>query len=195
MRVLGWFVTRKVWRKNLNSLKIYFFFGQFVFKTSAGLELRGGSGSHEGNIFLDGRPVCDDGFSGGESGHQNAIVVCRSPWQSFNKIFRSGCLVSRVAPSGGTLISEEFQTTSSWTMFFVLGRKKISGLRYHDAQRGYPLNFSSYSISGIVHIIALTTAKVMRERGWFVQVFSTTKFEAIKFTLVSRSVTWSFELA
>jgi len=42
-----------------------------------GLELRGGSGSHEGNIFLDGRPVCDDGFSGEESGHENAIVVCR----------------------------------------------------------------------------------------------------------------------
>merc|ERR1719239_96655 len=54
----------------------------------------------------------------------------------------AGCSVSRVAPSGGTLISEEFQTTSSWTTFFVLGRKKISG---------------------IVHIIALTTATVMRD--------------------------------
>jgi len=42
-----------------------------------GLELRGGSGSHEGNIYLDGKPVCDDGFSGEESGRQNAIVVCR----------------------------------------------------------------------------------------------------------------------
>jgi len=41
-----------------------------------GLELRGGlSGEHEGNIFLDGRPVCDDGFS--QRGHENAIVVCR----------------------------------------------------------------------------------------------------------------------
>merc|ERR1712130_481265 len=43
-----------------------------------GLELRGGlSGEHEGNIFLDGRPVCDDGFSGDENGNENALVVCR----------------------------------------------------------------------------------------------------------------------
>ena len=50
------------------------------------MELRGGSGSHEGNIFLDGRPVCDDGFSGDENGNENALVVCRSDWEIFDKM-------------------------------------------------------------------------------------------------------------
>jgi len=41
-----------------------------------GLELRGGlSGEHEGNIFLDGRPICHGGFS--SKGKENALVVCR----------------------------------------------------------------------------------------------------------------------
>merc|ERR1712181_61781 len=56
----------------------------------------------------------------------------------------TGCLAFRVASSGRTLILEKFRTTSSWTMFIALEQKKISG---------------------IVHMIALTTAKVMRERG------------------------------
>ena len=38
------------------------------------LEVRlvGGSGSHEGNILVGGKPVCDDGHSS-----ENALVVCR----------------------------------------------------------------------------------------------------------------------
>ena len=53
----------------------------FIFTTTlgvgvciGGLELRGGS-SEEGNIFLDGRPICDDGFA--LNGQENALVVCR----------------------------------------------------------------------------------------------------------------------
>ena len=38
------------------------------------LTLVGGSGSHEGNIFVGGLPVCDDFHD-----HENAIVVCRWP--------------------------------------------------------------------------------------------------------------------
>ena len=38
------------------------------------LEVRlvGGSGGHEGNILVGGKPVCDDGHSS-----ENALVVCR----------------------------------------------------------------------------------------------------------------------
>jgi len=39
------------------------------------LELVGGSGPNEGNILLNGRPVCDDGYQ--NYGPQNAQVVCR----------------------------------------------------------------------------------------------------------------------
>ena len=42
------------------------------------LELRGGSGPHEGNIYVNGRPVCDDGGDGSYYfSKENAIVVCR----------------------------------------------------------------------------------------------------------------------
>ena len=60
-------------------------------QANLGLELRGGSGSHEGNIFLDGRPVCDDGFTASEKGPENALVVCRSEikilWSNSSGIF------------------------------------------------------------------------------------------------------------
>ena len=39
------------------------------------LHLVGGSGPHEGNILVGGRPVCDDGHN-----VQNALVVCRFPF-------------------------------------------------------------------------------------------------------------------
>ena len=39
------------------------------------LHLVGGSGPHEGNILVGGRPVCDDGHNA-----QNALVVCRFPF-------------------------------------------------------------------------------------------------------------------
>ena len=57
-----------------------FFFKPVVFTpcSFSELELRGGSGPHEGNIYVNGQPVCDDGD--GESYHfskENAIVVCR----------------------------------------------------------------------------------------------------------------------
>ena len=49
-----------------------------TFHLSPELTLLGGSGPHEGNIFLDGRPVCDDMHTADEHGRQNALVVCRS---------------------------------------------------------------------------------------------------------------------
>ena len=55
------------------------------------LELRGGSGPHEGNIYVNGQPVCDDGD--GESYHfskENAIVVCRFE-QSSKSIYMGTC--------------------------------------------------------------------------------------------------------
>ena len=36
------------------------------------MKLVGGSGPHEGNIFVGGEPVCDDGHDA-----LNALVVCR----------------------------------------------------------------------------------------------------------------------
>jgi deleted-in-malignant-brain-tumors protein 1 len=39
------------------------------------VELVGGSGPHEGNVIINGQPVCDDGSF--EYGTQNAQVVCR----------------------------------------------------------------------------------------------------------------------
>ena len=42
------------------------------------LHLVGGSGPHEGNILVGGRPVCDDGHNA-----QNALVVCRFPFLSW----------------------------------------------------------------------------------------------------------------
>ena len=39
------------------------------------LHLVGGSGPHEGNILVGGRPVCDDGHNA-----QNALVVCSFPF-------------------------------------------------------------------------------------------------------------------
>ena len=40
-----------------------------------GIELRGGSSWMEGNLFVDGKPVCDDHWD--RYGNQNAEVVCR----------------------------------------------------------------------------------------------------------------------
>ena len=42
-----------------------------------GVELRGGSGPHEGNIWVDGKPVCDDTFTESSHGEVNAQVICR----------------------------------------------------------------------------------------------------------------------
>ena len=36
------------------------------------MKLVGGSGPHEGNIFVGGKPVCDD-----DHDVENALVVCR----------------------------------------------------------------------------------------------------------------------
>ena len=42
-----------------------------------GVELRGGSGPQEGNIWVDGEPVCDDTFTESSHGEVNAQVICR----------------------------------------------------------------------------------------------------------------------
>ena len=42
-----------------------------------GVELRGGSGPNEGNIWVDGEPVCDDTFTESSHGEVNARVICR----------------------------------------------------------------------------------------------------------------------
>ena len=42
-----------------------------------GVELRGGSGPFEGNIWVDGEPVCDDTFTESSHGEVNARVICR----------------------------------------------------------------------------------------------------------------------
>ena len=49
-----------------------------MYLTSEGVELRGGAGPHEGNIWVDGKPVCDDTFDYDTFGRVNARVVCRS---------------------------------------------------------------------------------------------------------------------
>ena len=49
-----------------------------TFHLPSELMLLDGSGPHEGNIFLDGRPICDDKHTDDEHGRQNALVVCRS---------------------------------------------------------------------------------------------------------------------
>ena len=47
-------------------------------------ELVGGSGPGEGNVFLDGSPVCDDGW-----GSPDATVACRmAGWVKY--IYRTG---------------------------------------------------------------------------------------------------------
>ena len=43
-----------------------------IYLKSTEVKLVGGSGSHEGNIFVGGAPVCDDGHDA-----DNALVVCR----------------------------------------------------------------------------------------------------------------------
>ena len=43
----------------------------------AGFELLGGSGPHEGNLFVNRKPVCDDHFTEEAHGPMNAYVVCR----------------------------------------------------------------------------------------------------------------------
>ena len=45
---------------------------QYLISLFLEVRLVGGSGSHEGNIFVGGKPVCDDGHSS-----ENALVVCR----------------------------------------------------------------------------------------------------------------------
>ena len=45
---------------------------QLMTFTTSEVKLVGGSGPHEGNIFVGGLPVCDDYHDA-----QNALVVCR----------------------------------------------------------------------------------------------------------------------
>jgi len=48
-----------------------------VINSRQGIELRGGSSWMEGNLFVDGKPVCDDQWQTNLHGNQNAGVVCR----------------------------------------------------------------------------------------------------------------------
>jgi len=48
-----------------------------VINSRQGIELRGGTSWMEGNLFVDGKPVCDDRWETVRYGNQNAGVVCR----------------------------------------------------------------------------------------------------------------------
>ena len=45
--------------------------------TLTDFKLVGGSGNHEGNLFVNRKPVCDDEFTESTHGPMNAFVVCR----------------------------------------------------------------------------------------------------------------------
>ena len=48
-------------------------FSMLQYYLCTSVELRGGKAPWEGNIFVDGQPVCDDTYTGEEI----ATVVCR----------------------------------------------------------------------------------------------------------------------
>ena len=102
------------------------------------LHLVGGSGPHEGNILVGGRPVCDDGHNA-----QNALVVCRFPFLSWcndikqatekNDYFvelqmsrHPGCWATPPAsqPTGRT--SARWRPTSRWTTCSALAMRPLS---------------------------------------------------------------------
>ena len=94
------------------------------------LELRGGSGPHEGNIYVNGQPVCDDGD--GESYHfskENAIVVCRFG-QSYTDVVEF--------PSHGYLqdVRIPLRKANKWFSFWKSDRGLWDGRVEVHGQRG-----------------------------------------------------------
>ena len=101
------------------------------------LHLVGGSGPHEGNILVGGRPVCDDGHNA-----QNALVVCRFPFylgamisnkplkimitSKNSKFDHPGCWATPPAsqPTGRT--SARWRPTSRWTTCSALAMRPLS---------------------------------------------------------------------
>ena len=94
----------------------------------------GGSGPHEGNIFVGGLPVCDDHHDA-----QNALVVCRFAKNSgtreiFANLFGSKIIIKTCLGCWGTLMgntpcnlsSDQSPTPSRWTMFSAPATKRPS---------------------------------------------------------------------
>ena len=76
------FLGRSGWKADRSEMEVVGTSGEGSFKGSrcsrgSSVELRGGSGAHEGNIWVDGKPVCDDTFGKSTHGDVNAQVICR----------------------------------------------------------------------------------------------------------------------
>ena len=89
---------------------------------SLDIYLEGGSVSNEGNLFVNGRPVCDDIWDDAD-----AMVACRTlGFVDIAKkimLFQSYDLDLLKAWQHIVLIMEVFQVSLAWTMFVVLDQK------------------------------------------------------------------------
>ena len=93
----------------------------------------GGSGPHEGNIFVGGLPVCDDGHDA-----QNALVVCRFAknrgMKIFCKTFYLKITIKTCLGCWGTLMGNTLRSLSSgkslapsgWTTCSAPATKRLS---------------------------------------------------------------------
>ena len=77
------------------------------------MKLVGGSGPHEGNIFVGGLPVCDDHHDA-----QNALVVCRfaknrGMREIFANLFGSKIIIKTCLGCWGTLMGNTLRILSS----------------------------------------------------------------------------------
>ena len=69
-RGMAWHVINIIFKK-LNTVGSITAAADVSSGNSAKLELKGGSNSREGNVFVNGKPVCDDNW-----GREEAIVAC-----------------------------------------------------------------------------------------------------------------------
>ena len=85
------------------------------------MKLVGGSGPHEGNIFVGGLPVCDDHHDA-----QNARVVCRfaknrGMREIFANLFGSKIIIKTCLGCWGTLMGNTLRSLSSGKSLALLG--------------------------------------------------------------------------